>query len=570
MSTPQATLWTAAGAPAGGARAEPVREPGLLALLLRRSALRLVAAAALGLAAGALFAASIVVVDQQLRAALAGTPLPLTLLGPQGALALLGIGAITLLSLLSARVTAGLLLNELNALRTQLVQRLFASSWAALQRLGARAALAALVDEVQRVAQGLWALPVLLMNLGICLAAYAWVASVNATLLALLLGLQVLGLLVAGLVFVRFLPQSNAAAEERQRLLDHLQTAVEQFRGFKQSRAQQQAFVQELLLPTLARLRQRALTASGSVALMDALVKANFLLVLLVLAALTARPAWFSAAELQSALLAFMFVVTPLSAVLDSVQKLAESAQAWRRLGAVAFEPEAEPATGAEAAPPPQRLALRAACHRYDRGGFANAPVDIELRPGHVLLLQGGNGSGKTTVAHLLCGLLPCTSGGLWVDGRAVGAADLPAVREQVAALWAGQEPTQVWIPERSAAQACLHWQALGLESVQPFASGWVDCRAMSTGQRSRAALVAALSLERRFLVLDEWAAHQDTEHREWFYGPLLAQLRSRGCAVLLIAHDAAAAAAADELVCLSREASSGVALATAAAGARP
>lgn len=43
--------------------------------------------------------------------------------------------------------------------------------------------------------------------------------------------------------------------------------------------------------------------------------------------------------------------------------------------------------------------------------------VNIKVEPGEVFGFLGPNGSGKTTVIKMLCGILPITEGNAWVDG---------------------------------------------------------------------------------------------------------------------------------------------------------
>ena len=60
----------------------------------------------------------------------------------------------------------------------------------------------------------------------------------------------------------------------------------------------------------------------------------------------------------------------------------------------------------------------------------------------------------------------------------------------------------------------------------------------LSTGQRKRLALLAALLEKRPILVLDEWAADQDPMFRRKFYREILGMLRSRGATIIAVTHD--------------------------------
>jgi len=60
---------------------------------------------------------------------------------------------------------------------------------------------------------------------------------------------------------------------------------------------------------------------------------------------------------------------------------------------------------------------------------------------------------------------------------------------------------------------------------------------------------VVALSLNRPFLVFDEWAADQDPVFKKVFYHEVLPELRSQGKAVLVISHDDRFFSVADRVV---------------------
>jgi len=69
---------------------------------------------------------------------------------------------------------------------------------------------------------------------------------------------------------------------------------------------------------------------------------------------------------------------------------------------------------------------------------------------------------------------------------------------------------------------------------------------ALSTGQRRRLALIAALLERRPILLFDEWTADQDPEFRRFFYQELLPQLKAQGKTIIAVTHDQNPVACAD------------------------
>ncbi len=171
---------------------------------------------------------------------------------------------------------------------------------------------------------------------------------------------------------------------------------------------------------------------------------------------------------------------------------------------------------------------------------FEVGPLDLELRPGEIVFLVGGNGSGKTTTVRLLSGLYPAESGAILVNGEPVGVTELAGFREMFSTVLAdfhlferlyGLEQVE---PER--VQELI--RMVELEGKVEFRDGAFSNLNLSTGQRKRLALITALLEDRRVYVFDEWAADQDAHFRERFYTEILPDLAKRGKAVLVVSHD--------------------------------
>jgi ABC-type siderophore export system fused ATPase/permease subunit len=60
----------------------------------------------------------------------------------------------------------------------------------------------------------------------------------------------------------------------------------------------------------------------------------------------------------------------------------------------------------------------------------------------------------------------------------------------------------------------------------------------LSRGQQKRVALLLALLEEKPFIVLDEWAAEQDTLNKESFYTEWLELVRQMGKTIVIVTHD--------------------------------
>ncbi|WP_316976516.1 cyclic peptide export ABC transporter [Shumkonia mesophila] len=182
---------------------------------------------------------------------------------------------------------------------------------------------------------------------------------------------------------------------------------------------------------------------------------------------------------------------------------------------------------------------------------FTVGPLDLAVTRGETVFLVGGNGSGKSTVLRLVVGLLPAEGGSILVDGAPVEGRAVAGYRELFSAIFVDFH---------------LFDRLYGLEGVSPvtvnrmieemelggkvrYENGRFTQLALSTGQRKRLGLIAALLEDRAVYVFDEWSAEQDIRFREYFYTRVLPDLKARGKTVIAVTHDDRYWHVADRLV---------------------
>lgn len=170
--------------------------------------------------------------------------------------------------------------------------------------------------------------------------------------------------------------------------------------------------------------------------------------------------------------------------------------------------------------------------------------VDLTVSPGEVVGIRGRSGCGKTTLLHTIAGILPWArsagvQGLIAVDGESVADLD-PGQRAHLFATCLDTPEAQLFLatPDQElAASRRLHPEAGLLDlitdtlGIRPFMETRV--LALSSGQRQRTALAAALAASPRPVLLDEPTAHLDQEAASALAG-LLRELADRGGCVLL------------------------------------
>lgn len=171
---------------------------------------------------------------------------------------------------------------------------------------------------------------------------------------------------------------------------------------------------------------------------------------------------------------------------------------------------------------------------------FGIGPINLELNKGEVIFIYGGNGSGKTTFIHTVLGLRVPSSGEIRLNDTVVNNTNYPEYRTSFAVVFSDfylfDELLGLASPDMD------RWGYL-IELFELTGKVKIDDRKfstteLSTGQRKRLALIAALMEEKPVLVIDEWAADQDPYFRKKFYTEIIPLLKKEGITIIAITHD--------------------------------
>ena len=181
--------------------------------------------------------------------------------------------------------------------------------------------------------------------------------------------------------------------------------------------------------------------------------------------------------------------------------------------------------------------------------------VSLSVANGEAVGLIGETGSGKTTLARAVLGLVPFSAGRVVIDGQDVSQAKARqwrALRRRGVVQYVFQDPLRSLDPDLTAGQSIVEPLL-----IQGISSGEADARArafldrvrldpellgrlpgeLSGGQRQRVAVARALVTEPKLIMLDEPVSALDSANRVQVM-EILKGMREAGVGLVFISHD--------------------------------
>lgn len=260
--------------------------------------------------------------------------------------------------------------------------------------------------------------------------------------------------------------------------------------------------------------------------------------------------------------------VAPLGAIAGLLTRINAARTAYRQIDELMQRPSEGPQSGAGLAPKTVEggIEFRDVDFRYPGAAeLALRSVSLKVKPGEHVGLVGPVGSGKSTIAKLLIGLYPPTSGIVMVDGNDIRQLSPDSLRTKVGALLQdnvlltgsirenillGREDVDDEEMIRASKAAFAH------DFIASMPNGYeVELadrgEGLSGGQRQAIAMARALVGRPPVLIFDEPTSAVDTETE----ARLMANLREEfaGRTLILITHRPSLLGLVDRVVLMSR-----------------
>lgn len=175
--------------------------------------------------------------------------------------------------------------------------------------------------------------------------------------------------------------------------------------------------------------------------------------------------------------------------------------------------------------------------------------VSLEIHPGEFIAILGHNGSGKSTFAKHLNGLLLPTEGSIYIDGKDTKDAEkLWEIRQTTGMVF--QNPDNQLIsnvveedvgfgPENLGVPTKKIWEIVErcLKAVGMLAYRKKSPNRLSGGQKQRVAIAGVMAMKTKCIVLDEPTAMLDPIARKEVLGTIHQLNQKENITVILITH---------------------------------
>ncbi len=460
-------------------------------------------------------------------------------------LAVLKVGSNYLSQLLLVTFAQETILN----LGMDLCWKVVRAPYRTLERRGPHEILATLTDDTNAMAWAVNGLPGLAINVAILAGCSLYLAWLSWQAFLGVLILAVLGLLGYRQLYTRVLLSSLAVRESKGVLFEHFRSLTEGMKELMLHRGRRETFVDSDIRQAAEAMRHHNLVTTKQYLTTDSWTQVLFYGLIGVILLLFPRLLSLSGESLTGYAFAMLYMIGPMWGLLGMVPTLSRGQVALEKiesLGLALDEGSREGGAERPMAQGTQCVEFSQAIFSYESKGedersFSLGPLDLTIRSGELIFIVGGNGSGKSTFVKMLTGLYLPQQGQVTLNGEAITPTTQDWYRQHFAAVFSdfylfkkllGLDPSLV------STQANGWLKTLRMQHKVTIQNGEYSTINVSQGQRKRLALVTAMLEDRPFYVFDEWAADQDPQYKEVFYGELLPGLRARGKGVIVVTHD--------------------------------
>ncbi|NJR15460.1 MAG: cyclic peptide export ABC transporter [Calothrix sp. CSU_2_0] len=437
-------------------------------------------------------------------------------------------------------------------LRMRLCEQILASELSHLERMGTPRLLATLTEDVQAVANAVYTVPFLCIDIAIVIGCLIYITWLSWQVIVLVIILAVIAISSCEWITKQGRKNLALAREDEDILFKHFRTITEGVKELKLHYRRRESFTTKQLQATANTYKShysRGLTFFATTNTWGRLI--FFFSIGFVLFALP-KFLTLNLQTLYGYILTFTYLMMPMDNIISKLPLVSQAAIALAKIESLGLSlaSRAENST----VPPNIKsswhsLDIKGVTHTYyteqEDSNFILGPINLTLYPQELVFIVGGNGSGKSSLAKLITGLYIPENGEICFDGELITDDNREWYRQHFSVIFAdfylfdelfGLD--NINQNNNLDKQAQKYLKILQLQHKVKIENAVLSTTSLSQGQRKRLALLTAYLENRPIYLFDEWAADQDPEFKDIFYTELLPKLRDTGKTILVITHD--------------------------------
>lgn len=199
----------------------------------------------------------------------------------------------------------------------------------------------------------------------------------------------------------------------------------------------------------------------------------------------------------------------------------------------------------------------------YELGAKTINHISLDINKGDYVAILGHNGSGKSTIAKLLIGLLEKSSGSIIVNGNELNLENLYKVRENIGIVFQNPDNQFIGATVRDdiafgLENTCVPQEKMD-DIINTYAAkvGMLDFldhepTKLSGGQKQRVAIAGILAMSPAIIILDEATSMLDPMGRREINNLVKELNQEKEITIISITHDIEEAKNADQVIMLS------------------
>lgn len=190
--------------------------------------------------------------------------------------------------------------------------------------------------------------------------------------------------------------------------------------------------------------------------------------------------------------------------------------------------------------------------------------VSFSVEEGSYTTIVGHNGSGKSTIAKLIMGLLESASGAITIDGIVLNNENLAKIRSRIGIVF--QNPDNQFIGatvrddiafglENHCVEPSMMDEIIDTNAALVKMSDFMDQEPthLSGGQKQRVAIAGVLAMKPKLLIFDEATSMLDPDGKDEIKKVIMKLHKESSLTILSITHDIDEVASSDYVVALDQ-----------------